>query len=120
MSRRREQLARQADQMPPELWSEDHFEAWCEVRAAEAGWRLQFHVRRAQVKGRWITNTSSPGVPDRWFLRPPRLVVLECKTVKGAATPEQREWIAGLQQVPGVEAYIVDPRDTDEIRHLFA
>lgn len=100
--------------------TERQFQAWIAVRARERGWRLQFHVLRAQVEGRWVTNTSSRGVPDLWLLRPTtgQLVVLEVKKWGGRPTPEQNEWIAALQQVPGVEAYLVSPRDAEQVLEL--
>lgn len=97
--------------------SEAHFQAWIIERASERGWVLQFHVRRAKVKGRWMTNTSSPGVPDLWLLRPStgQLLVLEVKAHDGRATADQRRWVASLQRVPGVEAFIVAPADAQAV-----
>jgi hypothetical protein len=117
MSQRTRRLARQAEQLHVADMSEDQYQAWIEERAAERGWIQQFHVRRAQVKGRWVTNTSSPGVPDLWLLRPTtgQLLVLEVKAQDGTASPDQRRWIAGLQRVPGVEAYIVRPSDAEHV-----
>lgn len=99
---------------------EDEWQAWIEVMARRRGWTLQFHVRRAQVKGAWITNTSSPGVPDLWLLRgapAPRLIVLECKSERGRTSDEQLAWIAGLQAA-GIPAYIVKPSDAAEVLAL--
>lgn len=107
--------------------TEDQYQAWIVERATTAGWVLQFHVERAQVKGgRWITNTSTPGVPDLWLLRPTtgQLVVLEVKRQRDGTSAqrraEQARWVAGLQQVPGVEAYVVRPSDATEVLHLLA
>jgi hypothetical protein len=115
--------ARVAAQLPLTDMTEAQFQAWVVEKATQAGWVLQFHVQRAQVKGgRWVTNTSTPGVPDLWLLRPAtgQLVVLELKAQRGRATPEQQAWVAGLQQVPGVEAFIVRPSDAPELLHLLA
>lgn len=115
-------LARQAEQLPARDLSEDQYQAWIVARAIATGWVHQFHVRRAQVKGRWLTNTSTTGVPDLWLLRPAtgQLVVLEVKAWNGRPSPEQQAWIAGLQQVAGVEAYIVGPADATEVLALLA
>ena len=99
---------------------EDEYQAWIEVMARRRGWALQFHVRRAQVKGAWITNTSSPGVPDLWLVRGDRLVVLEVKSQRVTPSPEQLVWVAALQRVPGVDAYIVKPSDADDVLALLA
>lgn len=117
---RAEVLARQAEKFPARDLSEKQFQAWVVVRARRLGWTRQFHVLRAQVENRWVTNTSSPGVPDLWLLRPPQLVVLEIKKWGGKATPEQVAWIAGLQRVPGIEAFIVDPGDAEDVLDLLA
>lgn len=106
--------------------SEAEYQAWICQRATDAGWALQFHVERAQVKGRWITNTSSPGVPDLWLLRPStkQLVVIEVKRQRDTTPRERRmqqaAWIACLQQIAGVEAYVVKPSDYIEVLALLA
>lgn len=115
---RNARLARQAAKLPLREMSETQYQAWIVDHATTNGWAHQFHVRRAQVKGVWLTNTSTPGVPDLWLLRPPQLVVLEVKAWDGKPSPEQLAWIAGLQQVPGVEAYVVGPADAAEVLDL--
>ena len=116
-------LARQAEKATDRRkLTEAQFQAWIVKQAKAAGWVLQFHVLRAQVKGRWVTNTSAPGVPDLWLLRPStgQLVVLEVKRRGGTATLDQARWIAGLQTVPGVEAFIVSPDDATDVLALLA
>ncbi len=113
---RGDRLDREAARLPAREISEKQFQAWVVNRARERGWTRQFHVLRAQVQGRWLTSTSTPGVPDLWLLRPPQLVVLEVKSWGGKATPEQIKWIAGLQRVPGIEAFVVSPADAAEVR----
>lgn len=119
---KQERLARQAEQRPVQEMTEAQFQAWIIVQAKAAGWVLQFHVLRGQVKGQWLTNTSTRGVPDLWLLRPStqQLVVLEVKSHRGRPTPEQRQWIAALQLVPGVEAYVVSPMDARDVLDLLA
>lgn len=123
----RQRLAAQAEAVDLRDMTEAQFQAWIVERATSAGWVLQFHVERSQVKGgRWVTNTSSPGVPDLWLLRPStgQLVVLEVKRQRDSTRPEraaeQARWIGGLQTVPGVEAYVVRPSDATEVLHLLA
>lgn len=122
-----QRLAAQAEAVDLCDMTELQYQAWIVQKATAAGWVLQFHVERSQVKGgRWITNTSTPGVPDLWLLRPStgQLVVLEVKRQRDKTDPkraaEQAAWIAGLQLVPGVEAYVVRPSDANEVLHLLA
>lgn len=107
--------------------TEAQYQAWIVKHARRQGWSLQFHVLRARVKeGRWVTNTSNPGVPDLWLLRPEtgQLVVLEVKKERDGTSEQRRRqqerWVAGLQQVPGVESYIVRPSDAAEVLALLA
>jgi hypothetical protein len=116
-----DRLVEKAENLPPRDVTEAQFQAWVVRRARERGWQQQFHVLRAQVKdGRWLTSTSTPGVPDLWLLRPPQLVVLELKRWGGKATPEQAKWIAGLQKVPGIEAFVVSPEHAEDVLDLLA
>lgn len=116
-----DRLVEQAERLPARNLTEKQFQAWIVRRARERGWTRQFHVLRSQVKdGRWTTNTSTPGVPDLWLLRPPQLVVLELKRWGGKPTPDQAKWIAGLQKVPGVEAFVVSPADAQDVLDLLA
>lgn len=117
---RADRLADQAEKLPAREISEKQFQAWVVRQAKTRGWTRQFHILRAQVQGSWVTNSSTPGVPDIWLLRPPRLVVLELKRWGGKATDEQSAWIAGLQKVPGVDAYVVDPGDAADVLDLLA
>lgn len=68
---------------------------------------------------------SNKGFPDLCCLRfssdgTGRLVFLELKSMKGRATVEQRMWVIGLSQVPGVVAMIVRPSDWHEIERVLA
>lgn len=89
------------------------------VRLAKAhGW-LVCHVYPGRTAtGKVRTNTTYKGFPDLTLLKRGRLVFLELKAVDGTASPEQRRWIALSQHVPGVEAYIVDPRDWPAVHRL--
>lgn len=110
--------------MPPDLpalrsLSEAQFQAWVVKNAKAKGWMVS-HVAPAQRRaGKWTTPTT-PGWPDVFCLRPQtgQLVALELKRHKGKATPAQNGWIAGLQQVPGVEAFVVSPTDAAAILDL--
>ena len=56
---------------------------------------------------------SKAGFPDLMMVRDGVLLALELKTESGRLTPEQTEWIDGLQAVPCVKAALVHPRDLD-------
>lgn len=87
--------------------------------AESFGW-LVCHVGRARVGKRWVTPTSVAGFPDLVLVRPPQCVFLELKRKGGRSTDEQRRWIGALQACAGVEAYIVDPTDADDLWRLLA
>lgn len=111
-------LARQAGLLPAEAMSEAQYQAWIEVEGEVRGFTRRFHVRRSRVKGQWVTNTSEPGVPDLWLLKPGRLVVLEVKSESGVASEAQNGFISWLQTVQGVDAFVVRPSDSDLVLHV--
>lgn len=85
------------------------------------GWRTSHTYRARSPKGAWLTPADA-GFPDIIALRPPSLVVIECKMV-GAPTAkdrqaEQRIWINGFASVPGVEAYEVNPAHWPDLVEL--
>jgi hypothetical protein len=90
------------------------------------GW-LSMHVARSLVnrggQKHWVTNTiGTPGPPDLWMVNPRlgALLVLETKSRRGKATAEQLAWIAALQTVTTVEAYVVGPRDAHDVLAILA
>jgi len=49
----------------------------------------------------------NPGVPDFLVITPKGLCFIELKRIKGGVvSPEQREWIDSLNNLPGVEARV--------------
>ena len=81
---------------------------------------LVFHVRSPRG--------SEPGVPDLLMVKPPRVIFMELKRQKGRLDnrvrftrgsrrvpprrlPTQEEWFNALLECPGIEAYLVRPRD---------
>jgi hypothetical protein len=86
--------------------------------AESNGW-LVCHVRKGKVRdGGFLTTTSAAGFPDVVMMRAPQLVFLELKSQAGRSSPEQLEWIAGLQACAGVEAYVARPKDWPHIFDL--
>lgn len=65
------------------------------------GWRT-YHA--------WISVNSGAGYPDLTLVRNGRLVFAELKGPRGKLSPAQRDWLAVLGTVPGVEAYLWTPQ----------
>lgn len=95
--------------LPPNM-SEAAFQSLVIDVAEFNGWTVHHQQPTKAKSGHWIT-AGRAGFPDLTLLRPPQLVFLELKRVGAEATAKQRRWIAGLQRVPGVEAYVVTPED---------
>ena len=66
---------------------------------------------------------SEPGFPDLVLVRPPRLIFVECKTMKARLSkgrmnkagtrrlPGQEDWAEALEACPGAEYWLVRPID---------
>jgi len=89
--------------MPPTLGiSEKTFSQQVYDLARYCGWRgFRFPP--------WRATATSPGVPDLWLLRPPKLLVIELKSEKGKLSPAQEEWLGALQHVETIEAFCWKP-----------
>lgn len=61
---------------------------------------------------------SQAGWPDLCLCRGKRLICAELKSTKGRLTPEQKEWLAALGQVPSVEVYCWKPADWNMIEEV--
>lgn len=68
----------------------------------------------------WLSIHSERGWPDVALVRPPRLIFAELKTDRGKTTPAQDEWLALLEAVPGVEAYLWRPSMFQHITEVLA
>lgn len=91
--------------------SEDAFDAQLVDLAALSGWDLTYHTYRS--------DRSEPGWVDRVWVRDDRLVVAELKRWNGQPSGEQYEWLAALQHVKRVEAYLWRPADFEEAKAVF-
>ena len=58
---------------------------------------------------------SQPGFPDLVAIRGRRLLALELKRADAKPTEDQYRWLQAFAMVPGVEAYVVRPKDMDEL-----
>lgn len=101
------QLARIEDPPDP-LGNEAAFQSKLLKLLRAHGWRCTHNPPRPG-RSRHIT-FGDPGFPDVVALRPPDLVFLECKSVGGKTSEEQRVWLVGLEAA-GVDAWVVNPAD---------
>jgi hypothetical protein len=102
---------------PPGI-GEDAWRKEAENIGRELGW-LVAHVERSRPRpGQWITNTVA-GFPDSWFAWPAGgLLVVEFKSARGKATPEQVAWILALGRTEGVTARVLGPDDWPVLQDL--
>lgn len=76
------------------------------------GWRAMHQQPAMRKDGSWVTAIQGhPGWPDLALLRPPRFILAELKSVKGALTHDQGLWLNGLKLVPGIETFVWRPED---------
>lgn len=122
-----------ARQIMLESETEAEFQAWLIDVAHRYGWKVHFwpdwmrnsafrSLKRSRRRGDrpW----PDAGFPDVWCVNVERgeLVVFECKKETagpGRVSKEQREWLSVLEMM-GVPAYVVRPRDRDEITKLLS
>lgn len=101
--------------------SERNFQRQVLDLAGVLGWRV-YHT--------WLSVRSAPGFPDLVLCRAEtdttgrpipgtgRLIFAELKSATGKPTPAQSEWLALLEAVPGVEAYLWRPHDLEGIARV--
>ena len=101
--------------LPPALLKEVHehdlqLAVW---RYAEMqGWRCHYTARSAfRLQDGSYRGTATPGWPDVIAIRAGVMWAIELKSEVGRVRPEQREWMALLADVPGVNTAIWRPRD---------
>jgi hypothetical protein len=89
---------------------EKQFMMWIWSYAERAGW-LVYHTHNSR--------RSPSGFPDLFMVRGDRAVALECKAGRGQASPDQKKWIARMNQA-GIPAYVVWPVDEAMVMGLLA
>lgn len=79
------------------------------------GWRIA-HFRPALTKKGWRTPVSGDGegFPDLIMVRPPRVVVFECKSEKEKVTTKQVAWL-GMFRECGLLSRVVRPHNWNDI-----
>lgn len=67
----------------------------------------------------WHHETDSrrtrPGFPDLVLVRPPTVMFIECKTVRGRIRPDQQTWLDALEGCDRVVSSVVRPGDLDDL-----
>lgn len=84
------------------------------VGAAEMFGYVSEHTYPLLTKGGFYrTGSTLKGKPDLVLLRPPRLLVIECKvtTAPSAVKPEQRAVLSLYSRVPCARAWVLRPSD---------
>ena len=66
------------------------------------GWRV-YHT--------FDSRHSAKGFPDLTLVRGVRCIMAELKTDIGRVSPDQKDWLRELSEVPGIEAALWRPRD---------
>jgi hypothetical protein len=90
--------------------SEAQFQDAVCAYARLTGWRW-CHFRAARTAYGWRTPVSGDtGLPDLILCRDDRLVFVELKADRGRLRPDQRAWLAALEQT-SAEVYCWRPRD---------
>lgn len=83
------------------------------------GW-LVAHFRPGRTLAGWRTPIAADGegFPDLVMLRGERLVVVECKRLRGRVAPAQARWLEAWRAVPGAEVHLWRPGDWAEIERV--
>lgn len=93
--------------------TERQWQAQVEGLAAFYGWR-SFHAPDNRPNARGRVQRVTRGFPDLFMVRAGEALAVELKTDTGRVDPAQREWLADLADVPGIETYIWRPADFDD------
>jgi hypothetical protein len=80
--------------------TEKEWQAQVVAWAHRAGWRV-YHVADSR--------RSAAGFPDLVLVRPPQILLVELKTIKGRISPQQRIWLDELGQCSKVATLVWRP-----------
>lgn len=105
--------------------NESDFQKWLIGELNRTGWFI-CEFRKARVRKAGIDVYRTPfgadgvGFPDLFAVRPPRVLIIEDKSVNGTASPEQIKWLLLLGKCPQLEVKCWSPRDRIEILETIA
>ena len=89
--------------------------------AESRGWKCHYVYKTAQrLQDGSYRGTGTPGWPDVIAVRGEVLCAIELKAERGSATAEQKQWIAALAEVPGIQADVFKPRDAARLMEMLA
>ncbi len=89
----------------------------------ENGWRV-CEFRKARVMKAGVDTYRTPfgadgaGFPDLFAVRPPRAMLIEDKSDKGTAAPDQVTWLLLLGKCPQLEVYVIRPEDMARLEEI--
>lgn len=63
----------------------------------------------------FLSKWSERGYPDITLIRPPKIIFVELKRENGKLTTHQQEWADLLKACPGVEYYLWQPSQFEQI-----
>lgn len=99
--------------------SEARFQSQVTQLAKYYGWAV-YHAPDNKPGPHGRRQTVARGWPDLFMVRDGQAIAAELKTDKGRVRPEQVEWLAALDLVPGVETFLWRPADFDEVHARLA
>jgi hypothetical protein len=83
------------------------------------GWRWCHYEPAVRQSGAWATPLrGDKGEPDYRAVRDGRLIFVEIKGDGGRLSAYQRDWIADLSEVAGVETYVWHPDNLDQAKEI--
>lgn len=88
---------------------EKHWQGQVRKIATEYGW---------QVFVTYDSRKCPPGEPDLRLIRPPRVVFIELKTMRGRLSDAQEAAGEMFKACPGVEYYLLRPSDVDLVHEI--
>jgi hypothetical protein len=79
------------------------------------GWRIHHDRPAMTFKGYRTAVQGHKGFPDILLVKPPRILVIECKSTSEKVSPEQYDWISDFKDC-GITTMIARPCDWDNIQ----
>jgi hypothetical protein len=84
------------------------------------GWQSMHIVRTVKHQAFGAKGSMGTGWPDLVLVKGGRIIFAELKTQKGITTPEQKQVLALLFEIPGAECHIWRPSDFGLVLDMLA